>query len=346
MRCWVDTAAVVVLICSGCSSDHSGGSGASGNGGALGASGFAGAAGSSVAHGGASAGGANAGAGGSSSGAAGSSAGSGGTNAGSGGASADAGAGGAADPCDSALFCERFDGYAAVTSIKDGQKFGPWHAALQTGATMGLDGTHKISGNSALHVHIDNAVTAGGRLFSDGAQPIFASQPTHVYGRMKLYIDPNGTSIHWTFFGVNGNAEASSPVVGRNASYILSSLPKNNVNTYSFVYGLAAKDADGFHDCSSQSNTAMPSDWACIAFDLDSVSRKLRMYKDAASAPILSIDDHGTACVAPTDVVSPWYGPAITQLYVGAWSFHQMNAPLDVWIDDLVVDTKPVSCGP
>jgi hypothetical protein len=128
----------------------------------------------------------------------------------------------------------------------------------------------------------------------------------------------------------------------------LSSLPKNDVNTYSFVYGLQAQSqamgTDGFHDCSSQSATSMPSAWACISFELDSVARKLRMYKDGAADPILSVDDHGKNCVAPTDVASPWYGPAITQLYVGAWSFHPMNAPLDVWIDDLVVDTKPVSC--
>ena len=118
---------------------------------------------------------------------------------------------------------------------------------------------HKVSGSNALHVHIDNTVTAGGRLFADGVQPIFASKPTHVYGRMMMYIDPNGTSIHWTFFGVNGNAEPSSPAVGRNAQYIMSSLPKNGVNTYSFVYGLQAMGTDGYHDCSSQSSTSMPS---------------------------------------------------------------------------------------
>jgi hypothetical protein len=254
---------------------------------------------------------------------------------------------GVPDPCATALFCDKFDDYAGITSIADKQKFGPWHASLTTGATMGLDGLHKVSGSSALHVHIDNAVTAGGRLFSDGAQPIFASKPTHVYGRMMMYIDPNGTSIHWTFFGVNGDAEPSSPAVGRNAQYIMSSLPKNNVNTYSFVYGLAALggDADGYHDCSAQSSTPMPSSWACISFEMDSVARKLRMYKDGAATPILSVDDHGNACVAPTSVSSPWYGPAITQLFVGAWSFHPMNAPLDVWIDDLVVDTKPVGCA-
>jgi hypothetical protein len=77
---------------------------------------------------------------------------------------------------------------------------------------------------------------------------------------------------------------------------------------------------------------------------MDSVARKLRMYKDGAATPILSIDDHGKGCVAPTAVTDPWYGPAVTQLFVGAWSFHAMNAPLDVWIDDLVVDTKPVVC--
>jgi len=30
-------------------------------------------------------------------------------------------------------------------------------------------------------VHIDNAVTAGGRLFADGMQPIFAGKPTHNF---------------------------------------------------------------------------------------------------------------------------------------------------------------------
>jgi hypothetical protein len=49
-------------------------------------------------------------------------------------------------------------------------------------------------------------------------------------------------------------------------------------------------------------------------------------------------------CVALTPTTDPWYGPAVVDLFVGAWSFHPMNAPLDVWIDDLVVDTSPVAC--
>lgn len=249
------------------------------------------------------------------------------------------------DPCGSALFCETFDSYSAVSSVTGGQKFGPWQAELKTGTSMKLDGVHTRSGANALHVHLDNGATAGGRLRTTGGQPIFAGKPTHLYGRMMMYIDPNGTSVHWTFFGVGGKVPAGSPAAGQNASYILSSLPRTSVNTYSFVYGLSAPD--GYHDCSSQSKTSMPAAaWACVSFELDSVARKLRMYKDGVATPILSVDDHGTGCVAPTPVTSPWYGPAIESLFVGAFSFHPMKAPLDVWIDDVVVDTKPVSCPP
>ena len=268
-----------------------------------------------------------------------------------GGSTTSAGGGGAGpvDPCGDALFCEKFDDYAGVGEINDGQKFGPWRAALKApGATMNLDGTHTTSGSSALHMSIDAGVTAGGRLFADGDQPLFADLPTHVYGRMTMYIDPNGASVHWTFFGASGDAEPGSPEVGRRATYLFSSLPKSGVNTYSFVYGLSASSMDPYHDCYNQSQGAMPTaQWQCVSFELDSVARKLRMTTDGTSTPTVSVDDHGQGCVG--DVVpddAPWYGPAIDQIYVGAWSFHDMDAPLEVWIDDLVVDTKPVTCPP
>ncbi|HTJ83848.1 MAG TPA: hypothetical protein VL400_19150 [Polyangiaceae bacterium] len=265
--------------------------------------------------------------------------------------SAGGGGGGPVDPCGDALFCEKFDDYAGVGDIADGQTFGPWRAALKSpGATMNLDGAHTVSGTHALHMSVETGVTAGGRLFADGDEPLFANLPTHVYGRMMMYVDPNGTSIHWTFFGASGDAEPSSPVAGRRATYLFSSLPKSGVNTYSFVYGLAADGTDPYHDCWFQSQEpqgAMPTgQWQCVEFELDSVARKLRMTADGGSSPTVAVDDHGQGCVDPAvPDDSPWYGPAIDTLYVGAWSFHDMDAPLEVWIDDLVVDTKPVSCA-
>jgi hypothetical protein len=233
------------------------------------------------------------------------------------------------------------------TTLVDGQHFGPWRAALETaGGAMDLDGTHTISGARALHVRIETGATAGGRLFTDAPLPLLEGTPTHVYGRMMMFLEPNGSSVHWTFFGASGDAEPSSPATGRRATYLISSLPRADVNTYSFVDGLEATSSDPFHDCWFQGMEAMPTArWTCVAFEMDGVARRLRLSTDGASVPTLALDDHGQGCVG--DVVpddSPWYGPAIDELYVGAWSFHPMTAPLEVWIDDLVVDTVPVEC--
>ena len=123
------------------------------------------------------------------------------------------------DPCGDAAFCEKFDSYASVGTIADKQKLGPWSASLATGAVMNLDGAHTTSGTSALHVHIDDAVTAGGRLYAyaSGGQPIFTGAPTHLYGRMMMYIDPNGTSVHWTFFGFDGLTAPGRPTAAPDA---------------------------------------------------------------------------------------------------------------------------------
>jgi hypothetical protein len=254
------------------------------------------------------------------------------------------------DPCVDALFCEKFDDYPSVTNITNNLTFGPWRGSLSdSGATMDLDGTHTTSGTRALHMRIEKDADAGGRLFGGGSNnPIFTSKPTQLYGRMMMYLEPNGSSVHWTFFGASGSADSNSPAAGRRATYLMSSLPRNGVNTYSFVYGLAPQGNDPFHDCYFQSQTPMPTaQWQCVEFELDSVSRKLRMTMDGAATPAVSVDDHGQGCVG--DVVpddGPWYGPEVDQIYVGAWSFHPMNDVLEAWIDDLVIDDQPVKCTP
>lgn len=249
------------------------------------------------------------------------------------------------NPCTDSptAFCELFDDYAE-TALADGQTFGPWRAALSDGgATMDLDGTHTVSGAAALHVRLEQGPTSGGRLFTNGDVPLLADTPSHVYGRMMMYIAENGTSVHWTFFGVQGGAEPSSPLAGNYAAYIMSSLPRDGVNTYSFVDGLSG--GPNYQDCWAQGETPMPTgQWTCVSFEMDSLARALRMYVDGDAEPIVSVDDTGQGCVAPTPGDSLWYGPLVDELFVGSWSFHEMDAPLEVWIDDLVVDTVPVAC--
>lgn len=245
------------------------------------------------------------------------------------------------EPCPTGAFCESFDSYT-VAALADAQTFGPWRASLTTaGATMGLDGMHTTSGSRALHVSIDSGATAGGRLYARDAVPLVAAHPTHVYGRLHMFVQPSGTSIHWTFFGIEGPADHTSPAAGRSASYIMSSLPRSGVNTFSFVDGLGG--GANYQDCWAQSTTNMPvGHWSCVSFEMDSVARHLVMSVDGTQ--IERVDQTGQGCVSPVSGTSPWYGPEVAAMFVGAWSFHPMDAPLEVWIDDLVVDTSPVTC--
>lgn len=247
------------------------------------------------------------------------------------------------EPCPATAFCEPFDDYTE-TSLADGQTFGPWRGSLSdAGATMDLDGTHTVSGDRALHVRLEQGGTSGGRLFTQDGLPFLSGSPTHVYGRMMMYIAESGTSVHWTFFGVQGPAEPSAPLAGNYASYIMSSLPSDGVNTFSFVDGLAG--GPDFQDCWARGDTPMPTgEWTCVSFEMDGLARRLRMYVDGDPAPIVSVDDTGQGCVSPVPGDSLWYGPEIDTMFVGTWSFHPMDAPLELWIDDLVVDTAPVAC--
>lgn len=247
-------------------------------------------------------------------------------------------------PCEGALFCEQFDTYD-VTTIVDGDRFGAWRAAQRTpGSTMDLDSAHTVSGSGALHVRIEAGERAGGRLFTTGVLPVFESRPTQLYGRMMMYIEENGPSVHWTFFGASGTAVDSSPVDGRRATYLMSSLPRDGLNTYAFVYGLSSSGDDPYRDCSLRGPDAMRAGrWTCVAFEMDSEARRLRLSVDGAD-PSVSVDDRGSQCVGDVPDDTLWYGPQVDELYVGAWSFHPMETALEVWIDDVVVDTSPVPC--
>lgn len=264
-------------------------------------------------------------------------------------AATDAGSDGGADagppdPCETALFCETFEDYD-VGALSDGQRFGPWQAAVgMGGSALGIDDTRAVSGSRALHAHVEVGERQGGRLYARGAHPLFEGGPTHLYGRMRMYLQPDGASVHWTYFGATGPAVASSPVAGRRATYLMSAL--GTENRHSFVYGLQSGDTgEPYRDCWRQGPERIADGrWSCVAFEMDSEARILRSWIDTTDAPTVMVEHTGSGCVGDVPGDTPWYGPSVSELYVGAWSFHPMNEDLDVWIDDLIVDTSPVPC--
>jgi hypothetical protein len=155
-----------------------------------------------------------------------------------------------------------------------------------------------------------------------------------------MYMGNDGSSIHWTMFGMAGTVP-SGPTMGHHATYLFSAFANNaQKNVFEDVY----YDDQTAQDCWNASSQLIPQGrWACVAFSVDATAIRYRFWLDGVAVPSMNLDTTGMGCVAHPPA-TPWYGPMFDELYIGALSFHPMSAPLDLWIDDLVVDTSPVSC--
>jgi hypothetical protein len=251
----------------------------------------------------------------------------------------DAGPADAGDVCASAKLCETFEGYDAGP-LSDGNTFGPWRVNVQdSSGSANIDTTRAVSGTRALHVHIDQNASSGAQIRTQAA-PLFAQTRQQLYGRFMMYLGPDGTSIHWTMFGASGIVPAGTTSAGANATYLFSAFDNGSgKNEFSEVYGNSSTQQDCYHG----SSLLMPvNQWACVAFSVDAPNRQYRFWLNGIAHPELSINDRGDGCVNQAN--QSWWGPDFDEFYMGALSFHPMSGPLDLWIDDLVVDTNPVAC--
>jgi hypothetical protein len=241
--------------------------------------------------------------------------------------------------CGTALLCETFDEYDAG-ALTNGATLGPWKVNIQdSSASADVSTMRSTSGAQAFHVHIDQNASSGAQLKTRASIPLFASTRTQLYGRFMMYLGPDGTSIHWTMWGASGTVPQGTTSAGATATYLFSAFNLNNVNEFSEVYGNSITGQDCYHG----SNVLMPvNDWACVSFSVDSAAIQYRMSVDGGVIPSMSLDTMGDGCVNQAN--QSWWGPLFDQFYIGALSFHPMTGPLDLWIDDLIVDTQPVGC--
>jgi hypothetical protein len=139
-------------------------------------------------------------------------------------------------------------------------------------------------------------------------------------------------------FGLRGPAGAGNPLSGSRVTYLFGANSKSRF--WSVFYADKTKQ-----DCSKAGSTTVPiGKWSCIQWEADSDALKIDLWVDGAYVSDFALRDHGNACVPPADVNSPWFGPQADEFYVGLWSFHNMDADIDLWVDNVTNDTKKVAC--
>jgi hypothetical protein len=253
----------------------------------------------------------------------------------------DAGADGKPSFCSGQNLCDTFESYA-VGALKNGTSLGPWRTAVDAmNGAASIDTSKAYTGSHSLKVHV-NAGSAGGSQLRTQSNLVFAPSSPKLYGKFRMYLEPGaGTSNHWTLFGGAGTVQPGVPIAGNHVTYLFSAFKDNSGKNQ---FGNVFYNDQTRQDCWHHSTQEIPSGrWACVGFSVDGPKIEYRVALDGQPVPSLSVNTTGDGCLNAA-ANAPWYGPSFDEFYVGALSFHPMSAALDLWIDDVVLDTSPVAC--
>ena len=241
--------------------------------------------------------------------------------------------------CGAQPLCETFEALPAG-NLANNATVGGFRADVQTGGTLAIDTTRAYSGTHALKAHINGSGQGGGRLWARGGA-LFAPTRRHLFGRFMMWSEREANSIHWTIFGASGVVPAPSPAAGHTTTYLFSAAEDKK---FMAVFYDNQTQQDCWHHSQQLVPVAAPTDhWTCVAFEADADTIKYRMSLDGTEVTSFSVNTTGDGCLNVPGT-TPWYGPSFDSFYIGALSFHPMSGPLDIWFDDLVVDTAPVTC--
>jgi hypothetical protein len=274
--------------------------------------------------------------------------------------------------CPGRLFCDGFDQDTV------GQVPGPpWIAQTENGRVV-IDGTHAYSGKSAVKVSTDAGLHKQATIAVRGA-PLFPVKDNALYGRMMVYVDvmPTGTA-HWFIATASGSLPGYP---GAGAFYAFTGWPENGSDiptllaTYD-TYGLHCDSAEynadycqrtdnqpgpktfGIHcdgqplgcypgpvtDCGKHSVQQMPEkQWVCAEWYFNGNSNTLNFWVNGQDVKDMDVVNKGQYCVQ-NDLKGVWLGPVFDRLSVGWTNHHPDSGARQVWIDDVVVDSKRIGC--
>ena len=233
-----------------------------------------------------------------------------------------------------ALFCEDFEA-AAVGALG-----APWRTDVNA-ATVNVDEVQAFSGTKAVHVNAPQAGTYHRGYFAldqGSSAGIFPAVATEMYGRAMVYLPvlPNAP-VHWTFIQGEGPAAAGT----HNALYRYGGQHENGAQlmaNYETTAGVST-------DCWDHSATLLPvAEWACVEWRFSVASNEMQFWLNGTELADIHVTEMGEGCIGNA-LNGQWLAPpAFETLYLGWEHYQQTMNPIDLWMDDIVVNTERVGC--
>ncbi len=229
----------------------------------------------------------------------------------------------------------------------------PWkEETYRSGAVIQVDTQHAFSGQQAMHVF-----TPRGAPYRRGYMAIHLRQPlpqlqSGMFGRAMVWLDaapvavPTGTDdkpavpapMHWTL--LQGE--------GRSAD-----------DRYNSIYRLGLEEQGGTQlmanyettppvrtDCREQSALTLPvRRWACVEWHFAAASHELEFWIDGRRITHVKERAHSAKACHGDDLDGQWRAPpGFDSLYMGFERYGDTTNDQDLWIDDVVLSTRRVTC--
>jgi hypothetical protein len=233
--------------------------------------------------------------------------------------SGDAGNGGPSK-CGSSSYrlCDGFEGTAIDTTL--------WAAPILKNATVTIDSTHVARGKSALYVHtgLGDAGDPAGTVGNLHTTHNFPFPNDDIWGRVFVYMAGQSPDMHTNMIEAVGDlpddAGQSHYRIGVSTAHVIAG---------NYIPG----------DYPDHSQTVMPLDqWTCFEWHFDGTNNEYHFYLNGSELSDMAI---------LADASPPWIAPPFAYLEMGLRLYHPLvNAPnLDVWYDEVALDTARITCA-
>jgi hypothetical protein len=214
--------------------------------------------------------------------------------------------------CKSARTCEDFESYAAGTPPA-----GAWKVTADNGGTAVVDTTKPWSGTRSLHITTQGGV---GRGFLTQGKPLLPIDGNNLYGRFMMFFVEPPTGTHF------GLVKAPGMVAGGGTGiYAFGGLDKAFV-LFNYSPGGSVRI----------SKTSWPANrWTCVQWQFDGSRNEARIWLDGQLLSDATVSKSGGL---------DWPAPVFDSLTIGFEPCCPTPVKVQMWIDELAIDNRPIEC--
>ena len=177
-----------------------------------------------------------------------------------------------------------------------------------------------------------------------------------MYGRMMVHLSgENSRGGDFTFIQADGSPRAESGAPEDTSVMYRGRLDGRNdhfMANYDTWLDNGSGQTAWLTDCWAHPNNPPPQEylipkdeWACVQWHFDAELNTMKFWLNDNELAQIQVVNSGDGCVAPGTQNNVWWGPkSFNSVQLGIEQYHNDSRPRVMYIDDIAIDDRVVSC--